>query len=230
MKISVLVPVYNEAQTILTLLKKVQETGMADEVIVIDDGSSDGTQEILKTIPREAPYTIIFQGKNAGKGSAIREGLKHLSGDIVIIQDADLEYDPKDYPRLIEPILAGKADIVYGSRWLNRGLTKVPFNMFRVGRWIVTMLTNILYGVWLTDESCGYKVFRTSVIKSIPLRCMRFEFCPEITAKVLRRGYTIYEVPAHYTPRSIKDGKKITYRDGWQAIRTLIKYRFSDNP
>lgn len=225
MKVSVLIPVYNEVKTISEILIRVAASPIADEIIVIDDGSTDGTKDIVKQIsgPR---YKILLQDKNEGKGSAIRKGLTLVTGDIVIIQDADLEYDPKDYPVLVGPIISGKADIVYGSRWLCHGLDKIPLNLFRLGRWIVTMLTNALYGVWLTDVSCGYKVFKTKVLKEIPLECRRFEFCPEVTAKALRRGYKIHEVSAGYTPRSIAEGKKITYKDGLVAVLTLIKYRF----
>jgi glycosyltransferase involved in cell wall biosynthesis len=222
MRISVLIPVYNEVKTVSEILKRVEIAGIVDETIVINDGSTDGTTDILKTLSG-GKYKIVHKENNMGKGSAIREGLKFVTGDIVIIQDADLEYNPKDYPALVEPIISGKADIVYGSR---QGLNKIPLNIFRLGRWFVTILTNLLYGTKITDEPCGYKLFKTEVIKNIHLECERFEFCPEITAKVSRLGYKIYEVPISYIPRSVKEGKKITCRDGLWAIITLIKYRF----
>jgi len=228
MKISVLIPVYNEAKTISELLRRVSLTTIANEVIVIDDGSTDGTKEILKSL-EDGKLKIIYKENNAGKGSVIREGLKHVTGDIVIIQDADLEYDPRDYQALIEPIVSGKADVVYGSRWLNQGLKKIPLNWFKLGRYLLTFLTNLLYKTKITDEPCGYKVFKSEVISNIPLECKRFEFCPEITAKVCRLGYEIYEVPVTYIPRSVKEGKKVSYRDGLEAVVTLIKYRFWKN-
>lgn len=229
MKISILIPVYNEVKTILEILKRVKATGLADEIIVVDDGSTDGTRQILKEILEEE-YKIVYKENNTGKGSAIKEGLKFVTGDIVIIQDADLEYNPNDYSVLIEPIISGKADIVYGSRWLKQGLNKIPPNIFKLGRWFLTVLTNVLYGTRITDEACGYKVFKTEIIKNISLECKRFDFCPEITAKVSRSGYSIYEVPISYTPRRISEGKKLTYRDGPEAIVTLIKYRFWNQP
>jgi len=225
MKISILIPVYNEAKTVSELLRRVSLTTIPNEIIVIDDGSTDGTKEILKSL-EDGKLKIIYRGNNAGKGSAIRQGLKQVTGDIVIIQDADLEYDPQDYQALIEPILSGRADVVYGSRWLNQGITKIPFSWFKLGRYLLTLLTNLLYKTKITDEPCGYKIFKSGVILNIPLECKRFEFCPEITAKLCRLGYKIYEVPIRYTPRSVKEGKKISYRDGLDAVATLIKYRF----
>jgi dolichol-phosphate mannosyltransferase len=225
MKLSVLIPVYNEAKTIGGIVERVKATGLADEIIIVDDGSIDGTREVLRGFVGEG-VTVIAKEHNAGKGSALREGLKLVTGDVVIIQDADLEYDPKDYPALIGPIVSGRADIVYGSRWLNAGLQGISPNLFKAGRWFLTFLTNLLYGIKLTDEPCGYKVFRTEVIKSIPLKCKRFEFCPEITAKASRRGYAIHEVPIHYYPRTVEEGKKIRYRDGVEAVLTLLRYRF----
>lgn len=225
MKISVLIPVYNEAKTILEIIKRVEAVGLAEEIIVVDDGSSDGTAEILKQISGKE-YKIVFKEHNTGKGSAIKEGLKFVTGDIVIIQDADLEYNPKDYPTLIEPIISGKADIVYGSRWLNRKLKEIPLNIYKFGRWFITVLTNILYGIKITDEPCGYKVFKTKIIKNISLECEGFEFCSEITVKAIRSGYKIYEVAISYSPRTVSEGKKITYLDGLKAIVTLFKYRF----
>ena len=225
MNVSVIIPVYNEAKTIFEILRRIEKVGLANEIIIVDDGSTDGTSDVLKNVSGGL-YKIMHKRKNEGKGSAIREGLKHVTGDIVIIQDADLEYSPKDYPALIEPIISGKADVVYGSRWLLHGLSRVPLNVFKIGRWLVTFLTNLLYHTNITDEPCGYKVFKTDIIKRIPLQCKRFEFCPEITAKVSRSGYKIYEVPISYKARKVSEGKKITYRDGLETIIVLVKYVF----
>ena len=221
MRISVLIPVYNEARTILEILKKVEATNIADEIIVIDDGSTDGTSDILRQAPKDK-YKIVYKEKNRSKGNAIREGLKLVTGDIVIVQDADLEYDPNDYPALVKPIVSGKASIVYGSR---KGLDKLPFSIFRLGRWFVTFLTNLLYRTKISDEPCGYKVFKTDVIKDIPLACKRFEFCAEITAKLARRNYKIYEVPISYSSRTVKEGKKLTYKG-----RALRYHEISQRP
>lgn len=222
MTLSVIIPVFNEAPTIAELLRKVQATGLAREIIVVDDGSSDATPVILKEF-NSAPFAIVRLEKNQGKGSAIRAGLQRVSGDIVIIQDADLEYDPADYAALIEPIVSGKAAVVYGAR---KGLDTLPLNIFRLGRWFVTHLTNVLYGVKLSDEPCGYKVFRSDVLKGLGLQCRGFEFCPEATVKVIAKGLAIHEVPVNYHPRTARDGKKITFSDGCATIVYLIKQRF----
>ncbi len=223
--ISIIIPAYNEKNTITEIINRVKAVKIQKEIVIIDDGSTDGTRRILKEI-KDPEIKVVFHEKNYGKGRAIRTGIRAATGGIVIIQDADLEYDPNDYIALIEPILSGRADVVYGSRWLKHGLNKTPFNLFRFGRWFLTALTNLLYGTKITDEPCCYKVFKAEVIKNIPLACEGFEFCPEITAKVSRKGYKIYEVPVNYYPRSFEEGKKITYRDGMEAVVTLLKYRF----
>lgn len=225
--LSVIIPVYNEKNTIREIIDIVKAVGISKEIIVIDDGSTDGTRQILEEI-KYPEVKVVLHDKNYGKGRAVRTGIEAATGSIIIVQDADLEYDPKDYHALIEPILSGKAEVVYGSRWLKHKLNNKPwpFNLFRFGRWFLTTLTNLLYGTKLTDEPCCYKVFKREVIKNIPLTCKRFEFCPEITAKVSRRGYKIYEVPVSYYPRSFKEGKKIKYSDGLEALATLLKYRF----
>lgn len=225
MKLSIIIPVYNEKATIEEILRRVQAVDIDKEIIVSEDCSTDGTRELLKGLDTSG-MRVIYSDRNYGKGHAIRVALAHVTGDIVLIQDADLEYDPRDYAKLIEPIAAGKADVVYGSRWLEHGFAKQPLNLFRLGRWLVTVLTDLLYGVKLTDEPCGYKVFRTDVIKSIPLASDGFDFCPEVTSKLLRRGHKIYEVAVSFHPRGVKDGKKITYWDGATALATLIRYRF----
>jgi len=223
--LSVIIPAYNEKSTIREIINRVKAVKILKEVIVIDDGSTDGTREILKEI-KDPEIKVVFHEKNYGKSHAIRTGIEAAIGGIIIIQDADLEYDPNDYAALIEPILSGRAEVVYGSRWLNQGFSKTPFNLFRFGRWFLTILTNLLYRTKITDEPCCYKVFKAEVIKNISLVCEGFEFCPEITAKVSRKGYKIYEVPVSYYPRSFEEGKKIKYSDGLEALVTLLKYRF----
>jgi glycosyltransferase involved in cell wall biosynthesis len=222
--------VYNEKNTILKIIEKVNNVPLEKEIIVVDDGSTDGTRNILKNIQNTPTSSqnlkIIFKDKNEGKGSAIRQGLKEVAGDIVTIQDADLEYEPMDFLSLIKPIENSQTKIVYGSRLLGRG-TKSSL-MFYLGGRLLSFLANILYGQKITDEPTCYKVFKTELIKSIPLKCKRFEFCPEITAKVMKRGYKIVELPIHYNPRSISEGKKIRLKDGISAIWTLLKYKFID--
>lgn len=225
--LSVIIPVYNEKDTIIEIIDKVKEVRIPKEIIIVDDGSTDGTRQLLEKID-DPEIKVLFHEKNYGKGHAIRTGIKAVTKDIVIIQDADLEYNPREYPALLKPIVTNKAEVVYGSRWLKKGLNKVPFNLFRFGRWFLTCLTNLLYGASITDEPCCYKVFKTEVLKGISLECEGFEFCPEVTAKVLKKGYKIYEVPISYSPRTLKEGKKIKYSDGVTAVFTLLKYRFSN--
>jgi len=224
MKLSVIIPVYNERATILEVLKKVKSVPVEKEIIIIDDGSTDGTKEILKEIQETQDLKIIFKDKNEGKGAAIREGLKYVSGDVVVIQDADLEYDPMDWLKMLNIIQGGKADVVYGSRVLGRG-EKSSLAFYLGGRFL-SFLASILYRIKITDEPTCYKMFKVDVIRSIKLNCKGFEFCPEVTAKVAKKGYEIYEVPISYKPRKIKEGKKIRWKDGVVAIWTLIKYRF----
>ncbi|MEW6679744.1 MAG: glycosyltransferase family 2 protein [bacterium] len=225
MKLSVIMPVYNEKDTIEKIIKKIEGVNLSKEIIIIDDYSSDGTREIIERIENKNVIKI-FQGENKGKGSAIRAGLERASGDIIIIQDGDLEYSPEDYYKLVKPIMEGKASVVYGSRVLGKG--KFSYLRYALGGKFLSFLTNILYGSHITDEPTCYKVFKAEVIKSINLKCKRFEFCPEVTAKVLKKGYKILELPISYYPRKIEEGKKINYKDGLKAIWTLIKYRFFD--
>ena len=229
MKLSIIMPVYNEKSTIKEIIHRIKNVPIDKEIIIADDCSTDGTREILRKLQSEeydkGEIKIIYHEKNMGKGWAIRTALKYVSGEIVIIQDADLEYEPEDYPRLIEPIVSGEASVVYGPRSLGK---KISYLSFYLGGQFLSFLTNILYGSHITDEATCYKVFRADVIKGINLKCERFEFCPEVTAKLLKKGYKIYEVPIHYYPRSIKEGKKINWKDGLEAIWTLIKYRFID--
>jgi glycosyltransferase involved in cell wall biosynthesis len=225
MKVSIIIPVYNEAATIREVLARVRSSPIDKEIIVVDDGSTDGTRDLLQE--EHAPDThVVLHPRNQGKGMAIRTGLKHARGEYVLIQDADLEYDPADYELLLRPILRGKATIVYGSRFL--GEHKAMLFWHSVGNRLLTLLTNILYDSTLTDMETCYKLFPSELIQRIPLRAQRFDFEPEITAKVLKRGYRIYEVPISYAGRELHEGKKISWRDGFPALMALIKYRFMD--
>jgi len=227
MKLTVIIPVFNEKATIEQIIKKVKKVPVEKEIIVVDDGSTDGTVEILKEISeKDKNINIILKEKNEGKGSAIREGLKCVNGDVVVIQDADLEYEPTDWIGMLKVIDEKKADVVYGSRVL--GKNKKSSFVFYLGGRMLSIITNFLYGAGITDEPTCYKMFRAEIIKSLNLKCRGFEFCPEVTAKIRKKGIKIYEVPIHYNPRSIKEGKKIKWKDGIIAIWTLIKYRFTD--
>lgn len=226
-KITILIPVYNEFNTLKTILKKVEDAhfcGLEKEIILIDDYSTDGTRDLYKDLP----YKVLYHEYNQGKGAALRTGFKEASGDIIAIQDADLEYEPKDYEPLIQLILDEKADVCYGSR-LSGGKPSRSF-MFHhlLGNKFLSLLTNILYGSTLTDMETCYKAFKSEFIKGIEIKSNRFDFEPEITAKVLKRGARLYEVPISYYGREFAEGKKITWRDGIHAIIALIKYRFVD--
>ncbi|HTS34695.1 MAG TPA: glycosyltransferase family 2 protein [Candidatus Solibacter sp.] len=220
---SVIVPVYNEVAHIDELLQAIQSSPVKKEIIIVDDGSTDGTRERLRALPAIDELTIVFHEKNCGKGAAIRTALAYARGEYVLIQDSDLEYDPQDYAALLEPLESGKANVVYGVRpdRPERGLR------FFLGAKLLTWLTNLLYRAGIHDEATCYKVVRRSLLGRIQLECRRFEFCPEITAKLCRMGERIAEVPISYHPRSAVEGKKIRHSDGWQAIWTLIRYRFT---
>ena len=226
-KISILIPVYNEVNTLLQMVKKVEETDFCNlekEIILIDDCSDDGTKELYKDIP----HKVLYHNYNQGKGAALRTGLTEATGDIIVIQDADLEYEPVDYIPLIKLILEGHADVCYGSR-LTGGKPSRSF-MFThlLGNKFLSLLTNILYGSTLTDMETCYKAFRADFIKDINIRLDRFYFEPEITAKILKKHARLYELPISYYGREFSEGKKITWRDGIFAIIALIKYRFVD--
>lgn len=227
MKISVIIPAYNEIHTIEEILKRVQAVGVADEILVVDDGSTDGTRGILKEYDSQGPVKVIFHAENQGKGAAVRTGIQHASGDLIIIQDADLEYDPRDYQLLLQPLREGIADVVYGSRFL--GAPRRPAMFWHmVANKMLTFMTNILYNNILTDMETGYKVFRREIVQDMKLRSKKFDFEPEFTAKVLKRDVRIFEVPITFNPRDYDEGKKIGLRDAFQAVWTLIKYRFVD--
>jgi glycosyltransferase involved in cell wall biosynthesis len=221
--VSVLVPIYNEIDHIDELLRQIQASPVEKEIIIIDDGSTDGTREKLINLSSFPDITLVFHEQNCGKGAAIRTGLRYARGEYVLIQDSDLEYDPQDYPRLLEPLRAGKANVVYGVRpdRPERGLR------FFLGAKLLTYLANLLYRCGIHDEATCYKVFRRSVLRQLRLECRRFEFCPEVTAKLSRLGEHIAEVPVKYTPRTEDEGKKIRHSDGFLAIWTLIRLRFA---
>jgi glycosyltransferase involved in cell wall biosynthesis len=226
MKVSILIPSYNEAGNIGEIIKRVRSTDCEKEIIIIDDGSVDGSKEILRILQEQASDLIVlFHEKNRGKGSALQTGLEHASGDIVLIQDADLEYDPTDYTRLLEPFQDSKIKVVYGSRNLQRN-PRVSL-LFYWGGIFLSIAANLLYGSKLTDITTGYKVFRADVIKDIELKGNGFEFCAEVTANVLRRHIPILEIPISYNPRSWDEGKKINWVDGLIALIYLVKLRFS---
>lgn len=226
MKLSVIMPVYNEKKTILEIIEKVQQVAINKEIIIVDDCSTDGTREILKTVKADNIKLILHEA-NAGKGRAIRTGLAHVSGEITIIQDGDLEYDPNDYIKLIKPIQEKRHRVIYGSRFLLKE-NKHSHIQYLIGGQLVTFITNILFGQKLTDEPTCYKVFESQLLKSINLKCERFEFCPEVTAKVAKKGIKIKEIPINYYPRKMHEGKKIRWYDGAEAIWTLLKYRFTN--
>ena len=229
MRLSVIIPVYNEKNTLLEILKRVERVDMEKEIIIVDDFSTDGTREVLediKTSESGKDIKIIFQEKNGGKGIAIRKGLEYVTGDYVIIQDGDLEYDPEDYHKLLKPVFKGKAEVVYGSRFT--GEHRDMFFWHWIGNRFLTFVTNILYDTTLSDMETCYKLFKTNIIKNIKIKAHRFDFEPEITAKVLKKGIRIYEVPISYAGREFHEGKKITWRDGFIALWTLLKYRIVD--
>lgn len=226
MKLSVVMPVYNEVNTIEEILSQVRAVNLADEIIIIDDGSTDGTREKLKVQESQSGTVVIYQAHNQGKGAAVRAGIDRATGDIILIQDADLEYDPRDYALLIRPIQEGRVKVVYGSRFLGPHKAMNFWNM--LANKMLTLMTNILYNAILSDMETGYKAFDATVIKGIPLRSKRFEVEPEITAKVLKRGHRIYEIPISYYGREVSEGKKIRWYEAPKAVWALLKYRFVD--
>ncbi len=226
-RLSVIIPCYNEVNTVAEIIRRVRAVKLAHEIIVVDDGSTDGTREVLAQIDPGDDLKIIYHPHNMGKGAAVRTGFQNATGDVFLIQDADLEYDPREYPVLLRPIEEGIAKVVYGSRFLG-GPRKAMFFWNMVANRTLTFITNLLYNAILSDMETCYKVFRAEVIRDIPLRSRRFDFEPEVTAKILKRGYRIYEVPISYNGREWYEGKKISWKDGVIALWTLLRYRFTD--
>lgn len=246
MKLSIIMPVYNEQTTLEEIIHRVRMVDLTvdrdgtnpllqgpilltREIVIVDDGSTDGTRTILNRLRAEnAPdLQIIYHEKNGGKGAALRTGFQHSTGDILVIQDADLEYDPRDYVKLLEPLLEGRSPVIYGSRFMGGPRSAMSLS-HTLGNQLLTILTNLLFGTALSDMETCYKCFRRDVIADMPLRSRRFEIEPELTAKILKRGYPIFEVPISYNGRAFHEGKKISWQDGFTAVRALIKYRFID--
>ncbi len=246
LRLSIIMPVYNEQATLEDIVRRVQAVDLtvnADnsnlvlsgpvtlerELVIIDDGSTDGTRDILDDWREDPPSNmkIIYHEHNSGKGAALRTGFQHATGDILIVQDADLEYDPRDYVKLLEPLLEGRAPVIYGSRFLGGPRAAMSLS-HTLGNQLLTIVTNLLYGTSLSDMETCYKMFRRDVINGIVLRSRAFEIEPELTAKILKQGYTIFEVPISYNGRAFHEGKKISWQDGFSALRTLVRYRFVD--
>jgi len=224
--LSVVMPAFNEAATIDEIVRRVMAVPLRIQLIVVDDGSTDGTRELLAPLQRELGFTLILQPRNMGKGAALRRGFNEVKGDLVVIQDADLEYSPEEFPALIELICSGRADVVYGSRFLGRH--RVFLFTHYAGNRLLTFLTNLLYNTMLSDMETCYKVMRTEVLRSMTLRSNGFGIEPELTAKIFKRGYRVYEVPITYDGRGYEEGKKIGWRDGVVALWVLLRYRFSE--
>ena len=236
MKLSVLVPVYNEERTLAEVVRRVCAFPMAKEIILVDDGSKDKSREILTRLQEENQRAndalnqikVFFQAQNQGKGAALKAALSYVTGDIVLVQDADLEYDPADYPALLEPITKGLADVVYGSRFAGGGAHRVLFFWHSLGNRLLTLISNMLSNLNLSDMEVGYKVFRAEVLKGIELKSQRFGFEPEITIKLAKKGCRFYEVPISYHGRTYEEGKKITWKDGVAALYYMIRFKFVD--
>ena len=226
-KLSVIVPVFNERNTVAEVIRRMRtvQLPLDREILIVDDGSDDGTRHVLSQVG-DSTVRVILHDRNRGKGAAIRTALGHVRGDLVLIQDADLEYDPEDWPKLLAPAMKGRATVVYGSRFT--GERRNMLILHWIGNRFLSLITNLLYNSTLSDMETCYKLFDRRVLDGITLHAERFEFEPEVTAKVLRQGIRIYEVPISYTGRELYEGKKITWRDGFSALRTLIKYRFVD--
>ena len=235
MRLSIVIPVYNETETLAEIVRRVWEVDLGSdadkEIVLVDDYSTDGTRDLyegLKATYGPDHLKVFFHERNRGKGAALRTGFKQVTGDVVIIQDADLEYDPADYPRLIQPILDGKADVVYGSRFVGSQAHRVHFFWHMIGNRLLTTLSNMMTNLNLTDMETCYKVFRADVLKRLRIKSDRFDFEPEITAKVAKDGWRVYEVGISYAGRSYGEGKKITWRDGLHALWSIFRFRFFD--
>ena len=227
MKISIVIPVFNESKTICDVITRVEEAINDKEIIIVDDNSTDGTRDLLLKYEGKKDFKVIYQPKNKGKGAALRAGFDVAKGEIIIVQDADLEYNPKDYPILLEPILDNRADVVYGSRFLG-GPHRVLFFWHYLGNLFLTTLSNMFTNINLSDMETGYKVFRRKILESITLKCDRFGFEPEFTSKVARKKFIIYEVPISYSGRDYSQGKKINWKDGVAALWFIFRFRFFD--
>jgi glycosyltransferase involved in cell wall biosynthesis len=227
MNISVVIPAFNEVKTIKEIVRRVKATNLVSEIVIIDDGSVDGTRELLRSMEVEPQLKVIYHERNQGKGAAVVTGFRNASGDVLIIQDADLEYDPREYPELLKPLQEDLADVVYGSRFLGKPRRTAMF-WHMVANKLLTLITNILYNTILTDMETGYKIFRREVVQNMTIHAHRFDFEPEFTAKILKRNARIFEVPITFNPRDYKEGKKIGLRDAFTAVWTLLKYRFID--
>jgi glycosyltransferase involved in cell wall biosynthesis len=246
MKLSIIMPVYNERTTLQEIVQRVREVDLtihraganhllggpvtlSREIVIVDDGSTDGTRSILDRWREEKPadMRILYHQQNGGKGAALRTGFQNATGDVLVIQDADLEYDPRDYVKLLEPLLEGRSPVVYGSRFMGGPRSAMSLS-HTMGNKLLTIFTNLLFGTSLSDMETCYKCFRRDVIQNMPLRSRRFEIEPELTAKILKRGYPIFEVPISYNGRAFHEGKKISWQDGFSAVWTLTKYRFID--
>lgn len=224
--LTVIIPVFNEVKTISEVVQRVLAAPYRKQVIIVDDGSNDGTERLIKGWVGHPEMELLAHFENRGRGAAIRTALNFARGRFTILQDADLEYDPREFPRLIEPLLSGESQVVYGARDLSQdSFQSLQRHAFGVGVNVLNVFIRLLYGVKLSDEATCYKVFPTAALKAMDLQCERFEFCPEVTAKAIRLGLTILEVPIRYRPRSVRDGKKIRWRDGWYALKTLWLYR-----
>jgi glycosyltransferase involved in cell wall biosynthesis len=228
-KLSVVVPVFNERNTLVELLRRVRSVELPDdidrEIVVVDDGSDDGTRDVLHQLS-DSTVRVVLHETNSGKGAALRTGFAHVTGDYVIVQDADLEYDPRDWSKLLEPVLRGNARVVYGSRFT--GERRNMLLLHWIGNRFLSLATNVLYNTTLSDMETCYKLIDRRLLEELTLRSKRFEIEPELTAKLLKRGVRIYEVPISYAGREFEEGKKITWRDGFSAFWTLVKYRFTD--
>ncbi|MDQ1478341.1 MAG: hypothetical protein QOE62_3570 [Actinomycetota bacterium] len=228
-KLSVIVPVFNERNTLVEILRRMRAVelpdGIESEIIVVDDGSSDGTRDVLRQLG-DSTVRVVMHDVNRGKGAAVRTGFKHATGEFILVQDADLEYDPEDWPKLLAPVLRGRARVVYGSRFT--GERRNMLLLHWIGNRFLSLTTNVLYNTTLSDMETCYKLLDRSLIEDLQLQSNKFDIEPEITAKVLKRGVRIYEVPISYSGREFDEGKKITWRDGFSALWTLVKYRFRD--